>query len=254
VSARPPFAPPREELDPWRDRGDLTVERLAGLARGIEPDGAVLGRVRAITLAAATTNDPSSPSRAVVGTSRPAWLPGRRVLVLALGATMLAASVGAAAAADAGGPLYEVRLGVEALLLPGRQAPPWAHAELDRLDVRLSEARRAWSRGDARGLRDAVAAYERTLREAFGTDVAPGLEAEELDRVLARHLELLDEIGQAAPEAAQQGLARARAEAERVRAAITRPAGQPGGRPARPSGPPDDGAIPGGAAPGRGAP
>lgn len=105
------------------------------------------------------------------------WRPRRITLSLAAAvlAGLLVGST-AFAASRAGGPLYEVRLNVESLLLPSDPAAR-LDAELAQAQARLADIVDATGRGDAGAMAAAVEAYDEALAHldsvtAQGTDKA----------------------------------------------------------------------------------
>jgi hypothetical protein len=105
-------------------------------------------------------------------TRRSAW---RRPLTALLAAGLtLAVGVGSVAAAQAGGPLYGVRIWAETLTLPS-EADARALAELQRLEDRLAEAAAATAAGDLNAANAALEAYAAIVNEATedaGNDVS----------------------------------------------------------------------------------
>jgi hypothetical protein len=105
-------------------------------------------------------------------TRRSAW---RRPLTALLAAGLtLVVGVGSVAAAQAGGPLYGVRIWAETLTLPS-EADARALAELQRLEERLAEAAAATAAGDLNAANAALEAYAAIVNEATenaGNDVS----------------------------------------------------------------------------------
>ncbi len=103
---------------------------------------------------------------------RSAW---RRPLTALLAAGLtLGVGVSSVAAAQAGGPLYGVRIWAETLTLPN-ESNARAQAELARLEVRLAEAAAASAAGDPNAANAALEAYAAIVNEAtvdVGNDVS----------------------------------------------------------------------------------
>ena len=112
---------------------------------------------------------------AVALVDRTKQTPWRRAATLLLAAGLtLAVGVGSAAAAQAGGPLYPVRVWSETLTLPA-EADARAQAELKRLEDRLAEAATATADGDTNAANAALEAYATIVNEATedaGNDVS----------------------------------------------------------------------------------
>jgi len=105
-------------------------------------------------------------------TRRSHW---RRPLTALLAAGLtLGVGVGSVAAAQAGGPLYDVRIWAETLTLPS-EADARAQAQLQRLQDRLAEAAAATAAGDTNAANAALEAYAAILNDATegaGNDVS----------------------------------------------------------------------------------
>jgi uncharacterized membrane protein YgcG len=158
---------------------DADLERVAGqaaaLAAAWDPDpadvrvtasrAAVLGAFAAATSEVAGAADrPSSAAGAAPGYRRG----GRRpAFVLVAAAMLLAMSVGAVAASAPGGPLYDLRVDAEAVILPAEPGQR-AAAQVDRLQRRVAEATAAAARSDAAATRAALRAYARIATQAAG--------------------------------------------------------------------------------------
>jgi hypothetical protein len=121
-------------------------------------------------------------------TRRSAW---RRPLTALLAAGLtLGVGVGSVAAAQAGGPLYPVRIWAETLTLPA-DADARAQAELHRLEGRLGEAAAATAAGDTNAANAALDAYAAIVNEAthdVGNDVSA---AAKLDAGVRSNIDVL---------------------------------------------------------------
>ncbi len=132
---------------------------------------------------------------------------GRRLRPVLLAAAVGSALVvgGVAFAADAGGPLYSIRVWWETATLPG--APDArADAEIGRLDARLGELRVAVEAGDGNAAGAAAAAYRGIVDEAISG--AAGDERREmiLENALTRHIEVLTELLDKVPAQARDAI------------------------------------------------
>ncbi len=122
----------------------------------------------------------------------------------------LSLAVGSALAADAGGPIYPARLGLETLLLPADPAER-AVAELARLEQRLQEAQAASARGDRAGVEAAMQAYSVIVDTSARAAIEAGdpVARAAMEAGVARNVEVLLAILERAPDGALDGLTRA---------------------------------------------
>lgn len=255
---------------------DLTLgegrlrQRLEAYAEArLSPDPATAARLRARVLAVAhrqadlrrgdagLTIVPSTIRQGpgieahATGRSGRRSAPGRRARLAAamLAAALVLGGAGAAAVAAAGpgGALYETRLWAERLVLPAEPSVR-ALAELERLELRLAEARAAARDGDIPALTAALGAYERILDQATGAVVAaddPVAEAA-LEAGVGRNVEVLHALVDQVPSTAGGAIGRAIDRAiERSDAAVdTIEPGRPGRGNGNGAGGPDPAATP----------
>lgn len=225
---------------------DELGRRLATYAVALSPSTDASARLRAGVMArAAQMLRPIAAPRPQRVASRPTavehagydWL-RRRVAVAAFAMGIGVAGVaGVVAAAQPGGALYETRLWAETLTLPV-DSNARIHADVDRLDARLGDARRAALAGNAVATTAALDAYVRVLDDAVA---AVGVDPSRDDLVVSalnRHRAVLVGLVTRLPAQAVPALDRA---IDRMDAAIeaiepdganshrTGPAG-PGGR------------------------
>ena len=166
--------------DTWDDRDVQDIATLVATlatAWDADPDDRRLTASRAAMLGifAVSTAAPTRSSQGALGRLPPAGAaPGirrggrRPALALAAAAALLVTSIGAAAASAPGGPLYDLRLAGEVLLLPGTPDDRYL-AQVARLDARLGDASGAADQGDTAGVIAALRAYAR-----IGDDAAAG--------------------------------------------------------------------------------
>ena len=157
---------------------------------------------------------PSAPSLALVREQTRSLAGARtRARLRRSGALLLAAGLaigvlgGTAAAAQPGGPLYDTRVWVEEVTLPGDPGDR-AVAELRRLEARLGEIQAAARTGDRGALAAAIAAYGRIEDQALEE---AGTDASMLDRLWAaldRHLTVLRGVAATAPSQAREAIER----------------------------------------------
>ena len=148
--------------DDWGDDGGLgpALDAFADGRLRADPErtGLVRARVMAAARAQARRSVATPPARRWFVVPRPIRGP-----VLAAAGLLLAAALagGALAGTAPGGPLYGARLWLEEQLLP---AAPQARdeAQIDRLDDRLDEARRAAEQGDIAAVVAALEEYRET--------------------------------------------------------------------------------------------
>ncbi|MEI8332675.1 MAG: hypothetical protein WCH74_02300, partial [Chloroflexota bacterium] len=135
--------------------GDVAraLDPLAADPRPAQSRAAVLGSFAARS---------AGPRRAAPARSRRVlWAP-------VVAGLLLIAGTAAVAASGPGGPLYEIRLASEALLLPGG-TDARAIAEVGRLEERVREASAAATVRNETALRASLEAYARIAREAAGS-------------------------------------------------------------------------------------
>jgi hypothetical protein len=166
--------------DTWDDHDVQDVAALVAMlvtAWDARPDDRRLTASRAAMLGtfAASTAAATTSSQGALGRTSPAGrAPGirrggrRPALALAAAAALLVTSIGAAAASAPGGPLYDLRLAGEVLLLPGTPDDRYL-AQVARLDARLGDASGAADQRDTAGVIAALRAYAR-----IGEDAAAG--------------------------------------------------------------------------------
>jgi hypothetical protein len=207
---------------------DELARRLEAYADArLSPELSATTRMRAHVMAAAhrqaalaqADRDRAAAEAAAVVTlaDRTRRNPWRRAATLLLAAGLtLAVGVGSAAAAQAGGPLYPVRIWSETLTLPA-EADARAQAELKRLEDRLAEAAAATAAGDTNAANAALEAYAAIVNEATegaGNDVSA---AATLDAGIRNNIDVLtvlvdrmaDRGNEHASEAIQRALERA---------------------------------------------
>ena len=156
--------------DTWDDHDVQDIATLVATlatAWDADPDGRRLTASRAAMLGtfAASTAAPTRSSQGALGRlSTAGTAPGirrggrRPALALTAAAALLVTSIGAAAASAPGGPLYDLRLAGEVLLLPGTPDDRYL-AQVARLDARLGDASGAADQGDTAGVIAALRAY-----------------------------------------------------------------------------------------------
>ena len=151
--------------------------------------------------AAARTRGGTRAARAV-------RLVGRAARGGALAAAVLAGLMvgsSAFAASRAGGPLYDTRLSLEALTLPGDPSTR-LDAELARAQTRIAEIAEAASRGDDGAVNAAVRAYASTLADL---DAETGTSAGRARDAVLLHQAVLRDLLLRVPTQAQAGIERA---------------------------------------------
>jgi hypothetical protein len=180
---------------------------------------------------------------AVARADRTRRTPWRRAATLLLAAGLtLAVGVGSVAAAQAGGPLYSLRVWSETLTLPA-EADARAQAELKRLTDRLAEAAAATGAGDTNAANAALEAYAGIVKEATenaGSDVSA---AATLDAGVRNNIDVLtvlvDRMAERGNENASEAIQRALERAiERSDSALDKMHGKPDDTPG--NGPPAD--------------
>ena len=132
---------------------------------------------------------------------------GRRVGGALAAAVLAGLMIGtsAFAASRAGGPLYDARLSLEALTLPGDPTPR-LEAELARAQARIAEIAEAASRGDDGAVNAAVRAYATTLADL---DAETGTSAGRARDAVLLHQAVLRDLLLRVPTQAQAGIERA---------------------------------------------
>ncbi len=202
-----------------------------GLAR-LSPDLATTSRMRARVLAVAhrraaltradaglaVLHGPADEAIAPIdGTERPPARSrgrerlGRRFVAASMAAMLALAVVGGTVfAARAGGPLYETRLWIEEVTLPGGSSER-AVAELGRLRDRLSEVGEATNAGDTQGATAALVAYGTILDEASAEaiDAGDAVAAAAIEAGVARNVAILEGLAQRLPATAAEAVSRA---------------------------------------------
>jgi hypothetical protein len=220
-----------------RDPEDIELaRRLEAYAEArLSPELAATTRMRANVMAAAHRHAalarPDVARAAAVATAqidrtrRSTWLRPMTAL-LAAGLT-LAVGVGSVAAAQAGGPLYGVRIWSETLTLPA-SANERAQAELRRLEGRLAEAAAATAKGDLNAANAALDAFAAIVNEAThdaGNDVSA---AATLDVGVRSNIDVLTVLADRVPEQARDAIEQA---IKRSDSALDELHGQPAGGP-----------------------
>lgn len=198
---------PWSRPDPQAVDADL-ASRLQAFGAALDPETTMLDRRRAQLMAEFSGASRVSPIR-----SRRSV--GRLAATLAAATALVAVSFSTvAASSDPGEPFYGLRLALEQLMLPA-EASVRAVAQLDRLEERLSETREAVTRGDERGVVDALAAYNELLADTIAPGV--GTRAPELDVALGRHQLELEALGPTLPTEARAGFEQALVTVESAR-------------------------------------
>jgi hypothetical protein len=169
----------------------------------LAPNRAAVQRVRAAVIEEARMR---TLEKAIGGTPhRHRRGPSRVVALLLAAALTLAGAVGVAAAANAGGPLYGVRIWVETAMLPA-DADGRALERIRQIEEPLLDAERAIGAGD----RNAIAAAVQAYREAVANALAEvGDDADRLARLqaaLGNHVTVLQALAGRLPDAAQTGI------------------------------------------------
>jgi hypothetical protein len=199
-------------------------------------------RRRAESMAVATM-----PAGAIAPARRPFARWTVRKVALALAASlMLGASVGtsAFAASRAGGPLYELRVGLETLTLPSDPEDRLA-AELERAEARLAEAQEAAARGDLNAVAAALAAFERIMDETGPITAEDGASKTALERI-AQHQAILAKLLTLVPPQAQDAVRRAQDKSDNAAKDLRTPPPGQGNEPQGPKKTDAPGAVPGG--------
>jgi hypothetical protein len=226
-----------QHQDPEKD--ELTRRLEAYAEARLSPELSATIRMRARVMAAAHRQaalaradaDRAAAAAAITAqaqdrTRRSAW---RRPLTVLLAAGLtLAVGVGSVAAAQAGGPLYGVRIWTETLTLPS-EADARAQAELQRLEDRLAEAAAATAAGDQNAANAALEAYAAIVNEATenaGNDVSA---AATLDAGVRSNIDVLTVLVDRVPtDAARDAIQRA---IDRSDSALDEMHGNPNGTP-----------------------
>jgi hypothetical protein len=238
--------------------GDTRLRRrLEAYAEArLTPDLATSSRIRARVLAvahrqadlaradAALTIVTAATERAPMPARRPRarW---RRPLIALLAASLaVGAAAGSALAARPGGSLYETRLWLETLALPGDPSAR-ALAELDRLQHRLTEAAEAVRSGDTIGAAAALAAYGTIMEQASSAAILAQDEvaAAVLETGAGHNVEVLqalilavsDQAVDAIQDAVERAIDRTDRAVERIERGKPDPNGTPNGNPGGPN-------------------
>jgi hypothetical protein len=216
--------------------GDAILrQRLSTYAElRLTPDAATSARIRARVLAVAHRQAQLARSDAALTVVREVptvrqtvTRHGRTALRRATTALLVASlsvgvAAGAAFAAKAGGPLYEARLWTETVTLPSEPSRR-AVAELERLQLRLTEASQAIREGDLAGASAALTAYESIVDRASeeATDSGDEVAAAIFTTGVGHNVEVLQALLSTVPDTAADVISRALARAiERSDAAI----------------------------------
>jgi hypothetical protein len=214
--------------------------RLEAYARSrLSPSPAASARMRAAIMGQASRE--LHPATTIAPPRRRAgWLmpgPRRRLLALGLAAALLALSAASvAAASNAGGPLYGVRLWAEELTLPSN-ADARARAQADRLALRLAEVAQATAAGDAGAVAAALEAYRAELDEAISAANGQEDRLAHLESVLAKHVATLEAVAAKVPAQAADAIQNAITRSQRAVDAIEKEHPAPGGPNGNPGGP-----------------
>jgi hypothetical protein len=194
---------------------DKVRERLEAYSEThLAPDPAAVVRIRLRVMAEARARlTPATVSAErtqpiPIRTRRVTW--GRRRTVSALLAASLALvlAAGATLAAEAGGPLYGLRLWVETVALPADPAAR-AEADLSRLDDRMEEAVRGAAAGNESAVRAALAAYRDILDDAVAAAGDEPTPAGDLQKAVDRQLVVLQGLLDKVPPQARDSIQRA---------------------------------------------
>ncbi len=172
-------------MDPQNSDDELTRRLEAYAEERLSPEVSATIRMRARVMAAAhrhaalarieADHAAAAAARAEAGQGRSRRSVWRRPMTALLAAALtLGVGVSSVAAAQAGGPLYGVRIWAETLVLPS-ESNARAQAELARLEDRLAEAAAASAAGDTNAARAALEAYAAIVNDAthaVGSDVS----------------------------------------------------------------------------------
>ncbi|HEX5590525.1 MAG TPA: hypothetical protein VFX65_09575 [Candidatus Limnocylindrales bacterium] len=165
---------------------------------------------------------------------------GRAVALLLAAALTLAAAVGVAASGP-GGPLYGARVWFETALLPA-DADERALERIRQIEERLVDAELAVESGDGSAVAAAIKAY----REAVDAAMAEvGSDPERLARLqaaLGLHVTVLETLSNKLPDAASNGIDRAREASQKAldRLKDAKPGSGQGPQPTEPAAAPTD--------------
>jgi hypothetical protein len=193
--------------------GQELARRLEAYAQArLSPDPAAASRIRARVMREARTQLDSvaqTPAAnlepAPIGWARSARRLRRPAAILLAAGLSLGAVGGVAFAAQAGGPLYDTRLWIEAATLPTDPTARSA-ADLDRLEARLGEFTSASRAGNANAMAASLAAYQAVVNDALGTAGADDALLAKLEEVLGKHLTVLNGLLDKVPVQAQSGI------------------------------------------------
>jgi hypothetical protein len=199
--------------DPEPDEARVAASRAAALGAFA---AATSGRVGGIPVAGGRTLPPAGAAPGIRrGGRRPAF-------ILVAAGFLVVMSLGTVLASAPGGPLYDVRVASEELLLPA--APDErSRAQVERLDGRLAEASGAERRGDGGAIEASLHAYARIAAEAAADPPADAATAEQLALRVRAQLEVISRIGVADP-----ALVGARTRAQTAARALLAALGDPG--------------------------
>jgi len=125
-------------------------------------------------------------------------------LILAAGLALGVAG-GAMAASQAGGPLYDARVWLEMVTLPGNAADR-ADAEVARLESRLVELMAAARTGNQSAVAAALAAYEHIADEALASAAGDVAALERISLALGQHVAILEGVAATAPDQAREAI------------------------------------------------
>lgn len=194
----------------FRELDDIEDLLEAYAEARLSPSGPVLARVRANVMAkvagsaalAATGRRAGEADAPAASRERLSHVRvPRRAFALGLAATLTLGTGAAVLAAPPGSPLYDVRVAIEAALLPTRADARLASHE-QHLEQRIAEALAAAEGGDPVALQAALAAYAAEVEVALnelGSD--PDLLAR-LEAVLGKHVAVLTALEAEVPDQA----------------------------------------------------
>lgn len=167
--------------------------------------------------------------------------PRRGIAVLLAAALTLVTAVAVVAGTGPGGPLYEARLWLEAVTLPGDDDAR-ALERIRQIEERLVDAEQAVAAGDPEAVAAAVQAYQEAVGSALDEVGTNASRLERLKAALGLHVTVLTTLADRTPDAAAGGIDRAIAASQRAvdRINDTTPSTDPGpGATDTPGGPTD---------------
>ena len=191
---------------------ELEVERrLSDYARArLTPDAGSKARSRARVMREARLAFEKQAAAHIAAEAREKDRPRSRRIALRRGATLLLAAGlsigmvgGAFAASNAGGPLYDARIWLEEVTLPGG-AVERAAAELSRLEARMAELEAAVRSGDRAAAAAALAAYEQIADEAVANASGDAALTAKLTALLDRHVANFKRVADQVPAQAAE--------------------------------------------------